>query len=135
MNLDKVADNTITEILKTVSHSISDAIKTYGPDAVDLALVAYQISAIQTLVIGFAFIVALIVTAIAYKKLWYAVADFHESDRAPIRFLSGLVVICLSGCFIVAAFSNLISVPVWLAAFGYPEMLIATKALIAAGLM
>lgn len=135
MNLDNVADTTMTEILKTVSQSISDAVKTYGPDAVDLALMAYRVSAIQTLIAGFAFIVALIITGIAYKKLWYAISDFYDEDRAPIRFLSGLVAFSLSGCFIVAAFSNLISVPVWLAAFGYPEMLIATKALIAAGLM
>lgn len=135
MNLDKVADNTITEILKTVSHSISDAVKTYGPDAVDLALVAYQVSAIQTLIVGFAFVVALIVTAIAYKKLWYAVADLNEEDRGIILLTSGFFVIFLSGWFVIAAFLNLTSVPIWLAAFGYPEVLIATKALIAAGLL
>jgi len=130
--IEAIATDTIGDIAARVAGAMEAAVKDYGPDAVDLALLAYQVQAVQSLVFGVMGVVALIAITVAYVKIWRISADHNDPDFA--RVFGAMAAIALGVCGLALA-SRLLSAVHWLAAFGYPELLIATKALQAAGLL
>lgn len=132
--VDKLMDAALSDVAKT----LKDAVSKYGPDAVDLALVAFRIEAIQTLVFG----VAYLGVAIAAYKFGNAVMHWtrdgwaENDEGSAMGRVVGLFTASATGLLaIAAALDNLLDIPSWVAALGYPELMIATKALEAAGLL
>ena len=132
----EITQETLSQIVGRVAGALEAAVKDYGPDAVDLALLAYRVDAIQSLV-GAAVCLGFVAGIIFfYRWFWYAVSHLDAYDdrpmaRAAVGAVSSLVSFFLGGIGVL----GLIDAPKWVAAFGYPELLIATKALEAAGLM
>lgn len=136
MTPDTLVQKTFDQVMANAAQSLSDSVKQYGPDAVELGLTVYRISAVQQVATGMlalAFGVGLFVWAKLLLK-WE-----RESNRSPYDFpLCGFLFVISTICgvyFTGAAFYNLMDVYNWAALFGCPEVLIAYKALVAAGLM
>ena len=136
-------EQTISQIVAEVAAAMKDAAAEYGPQAADLALWAYQVNAIQRLLTGVLLLAVLLGIYLAWRWLWNASAAWVKEHswgedtetRDMSRFLgTGLALI--AGSLVAAgALTRLFDVAVWLAALGRPELLIATRALQAAGLM
>lgn len=138
--MEEVTQATIGEVVKQVAAAMSDAVKQYGPDAVDLALVAYRVEAAQQLLHGVTFAVVAAVSIVAYLKFWTfsgSKLDGSYNDEPFIigRILSGIAAAIVVAMAVASAAARLLDVSAWLAAFGYPELRIAMKALEAAGLL
>jgi hypothetical protein len=127
-------DGAVAEIASALKQAVSE----YGPDAVDLALVAFRVEAASHLLGG---LIAAVVAVVIWKvmvKVWAMTQkgwDEGLEGPAMIRcFGTGLgsVVLVFS---VIAAVARLSSISAWIAVFGYPELRIAIKALEAAGLM
>ena len=131
----EVAQQTIGDIVANVSNALTDAVKQYGPDAVDLAMLAYRVDAVQTLAIGFLCLAAIAISIKLYLRFWKISEEFDRWDKGPARAVIGVLLGFMSLFLGVFTISCLLNAPIWLAAFGRPEVLIATKALKAAGLM
>jgi hypothetical protein len=124
---------TLTELTARVANAMEAAMIEYGPDAVNLALLAYQVEAIRYLGFGFIGLALALGVAAGYAKLWKISAAFEsEADRDGSRFACGTIVFFIM-LFPLSMIENLLSPAHWIAAFGSPELLIATKALQAAG--
>jgi hypothetical protein len=135
MEPDKIATETITQVVAEVATALRDAAVEYGPEAADLALLAFRIDAIRTLVEGGAWVVILIVAWRLWMAFFVKSEDWDDDTKYPTRIIIGIVG-GFAGTFIGAfAINTLINIPLWVAAFGAPELLIATRALEAAGLM
>ena len=117
---------------------LKEAAMKYGPDAVDLAMVVYQIEAIQQIVSGLflLLLVHLTVKALRYLLAITAAGWENDNDGSVAGRVFGLIVGTIIGiaCSLFAA-ERLLSVSNWAAAFGYPELMMAKRALEAAGLM
>jgi hypothetical protein len=131
---------TIAEVVKQVADAMSQAMKQYGPDAVDLALMAYRVESAQQLLHGAAFCISLALLAYVFKRVWVwsgSKLDGSYNDEPIIvgRAL-GAIVSVIAGIVLAAhALARLLDASAWLAAFGWPELRIAMKALEAAGLL
>ena len=138
--MEEATNATIAEVVKQVADAMASAVKDYGPEAVDLALMAYRVDAAQQLLhgVGFAAVVGALIAAYLKIGEWSGTQmDGSFDDQGIIigRILSG-VVGGIAGTLAAAnAARNLLDVSAWLAAFGYPELRIAVKALEAAGLL
>ena len=119
---------------------MSEAVKQYGPDAVDLALMAYRVEAAQQVLHGVVLLAVAAATAILYAKLWTWSAAKMEGGYGDEPYYIARVLCGILGtvCFLLSgasAMARLLDVSAWLATFGWPELRIAMKALEAAGLM
>lgn len=104
----------------------------HGSEAVDLVLVAYRIDAIQYLVLCVLGML-LIIPAIPLWRMFYReVIKDDEREYVSIPCLIGAAITSGSG---VVGFLSALSPVTWLAAFGYPEIMIATNVLKSAGLL
>ena len=138
MNTDTIIQNTFGQVMTNAAQAMSDAVKQYGPDAVELGLVVYRISALQEIVMGLGLLIICVGLLVWFRFLikWQkeasltaSCADFPVYGAAAVFVFMGGV-----GCFfsMVGFLSNVYN---WAALFGYPEVLITYKALVAAGLM
>lgn len=117
---------------------LKEAATKYGPDAVDLAMVVYQIEAIQQIVSGLFLLLLVHLTVKALRYLIDSTAEGWRKDEGPTVSgrIAGLIVGVIFGiCIAIYAADRLLSVTNWVAAFGYPELMMAKRALEAAGLM
>ena len=130
---------TITSMVAQTTAALKDAVSTYGPDAVDLALAAYRLEAAQQLLYGFLSFSLVLVTLwlgryiprIALENWKHA----DDSDRIYINTL-GLILSSLASLMpLTVTVEKSFDLSAWAALFGYPELRIVTKALEAAGLM
>lgn len=135
--------NTVDQVVALVATSLKDAAAEYGPMAVDLALMAYRVEAARILLVA-----AAIVVAIAWpgrKTLFRIIARIKQEkekdafDQDDLLVVFAPLILCASAVgaviSLVYASDALLDLPLWLSAFGYPELMIATKALKAAGAM
>lgn len=131
---------TISEVVKQVADAMSAAMKQYGPDAVDLALLAYRVEAAQQLLHGATFAVAVAAIAYGFMRFWAWSATKLDGSYNDEPYYIGRIVAAISllggsAGFGAAALARLLDASAWLAAFGWPELRIAMKALEAAGLL
>ena len=131
----------ISEVIKQVSEAMSGAVKQYGPDAVDLAMMAYRIEAAQQIVLGIVCAISAALVTRAYLRFWAWSKDGMEQDPANDEgFWVGRVVLGI-GCVVIGGFTainaiqSLIDFSAWIAIFGYPELRVAMKALSVAGML
>ena len=127
------------EVFSMAAKGIQDAITEYGPEAVDLGLMVYRLEGIREVSLGVIFSVF---TFVAHYKLfkftvktvwpWLREAPPRE-DRSWV--VVPIITASLFLIFPLGAATRVFSVYHWAAALGYPEVLIAYKALQAAGLM
>ena len=136
-------DQTISQIVAEVAAAMRDAAVDYGPEAADLALLAYQVDAIK----------ALLLIPVASASIWglwkawgvllrvsegWVVPHSYGDDtfgRTIARVFGGVAAGGVALMLAIGGVNRLIDIPLWLAAFGNPELLIATRALQAAGLL
>jgi hypothetical protein len=138
--MEDVTQATIGEVVKQVAGAMSDAVKQYGPDAVDLALVAYRVEAAQQLLHGAVSAAVVVALIVAYQKFWALSAarmtgSYNDEPFIIGRVIFGVLAAIAATLAAASAAGNLLDVSAWLAAFGYPELRIAMKALEAAGLL
>jgi len=147
MNTDTIIQNTFGQVMTNAAQAMSDAVKQYGPDAVELGLVVYRISALQEIVIGFLLLIGAIVFGLAAKSLVKKGKAYSKEVVSSCRYngdkhgdpfvfytpagftLFGGGVLLWWGLSFLSNMYN------WAALLGYPEVLITYKALVAAGLM
>ena len=126
-------------VVDKVVNAMEAAISEYGADAVDLAMMAYQVEAIKLLLIGFASALPLLMVKVVYRAMRKLTSTVFDSDDDEVKFgcfMATMIYSVITGImFLVGIFDFLANPVTWLAAFGRPELLIATKALQAAGLM
>jgi len=117
---------------KEVAMALKDAAAEYGPQALDMLTLVYRMSALQSIIVGIVFaITSLAIFRVAFKVK--ALLAQHNGDGAEyVPFAIGCG---LAGIFAVTAIAHIVDIYNWAAIFGYPEVLIAYKALVAAGLM
>jgi len=133
--MEDAVEGTVAEAMKQVGAALAEAAREYGPGAVDLALMAYRVDAAQQLLYGAVCLAITLGVALSYRKLWRASESWNEFDRDPLRLGAGVCAVVVGAFFFSGAFALLIDASAWIAAFGYPELRIAMKALEAAGLM
>lgn len=135
-------DETIlTDQLGTALSEITDTLKSavteYGPDAVDLALMAFRVEAIQQLVGGLFLMLPVIICVANIKTVWNKTSGggWSSEDRGFMR--GGYLVLgsIISMFTALPGLNYLTDISAWAAAIGYPELRIAMKSLEAAGLM
>jgi len=138
MNTDTIIQNTFGQIMTNAAQAMSDAVKQYGPDAVELGLFIYRISALQEIVMGFGLLVlcvGLLIWSRFFVK-WQREESrtSHYTEFPAYGVAAALTFVGGVSCFfpMVGFLSNVYN---WAALLGYPEVLIAYKALVAAGLM
>lgn len=135
MNTEALVDKSLSSVLATVTQSLVDATKEYGPDAVELGLFVYRMEAVQKLVLAFVISVVLII----FWKMWIKWAktcrDWTDPDFGFPRGAAALILTFATVPLVVEVIFDLFNAFYWVAAFGYPEVLVAYKALEAAGLM
>ena len=137
-------DQTITEIVADVASALKDAAAEYGPQAADLALMAYRVDAISSLL----FIPASAAIVYGSWRAWgylkavsagwvttYGSMYDDTSGRDIARILGATLLGAVSFIVSCVAVTRAMDIPLWMAALGNPELLIATRALQAAGLM
>lgn len=127
-------NQTLMSVIEQTAIALKEAVKQYGPDAVDLALKVYQVGAIKDLFVGLFFVVIFVV--VMYQ--WPKIIRFEKEKAGEACGVAtlGMVVVSSFLAFIVmkACLDFLFNPFLWMAAFGRPEVLIAKKALEAAGL-
>jgi hypothetical protein len=144
MEPEKLATDTITQVVAEVASALRDAAVEYGPEAADLALAAYRIAAIQQLM--FVPLAAILIYLVVHGRhaFWKASAGWVETMssghidtgmRTTARTVYAIAGSVFSAVLIGTAISRAMDVAAWAAAFGYPELMIATRALQAAGLL
>jgi hypothetical protein len=135
MEPDKIATETVTQVVAEVASALKNAAIEYGPDAADLALLAFRMDALKTLVEAGVWALILLAGLRAWAWFWGKSRDWESDAKYPSRIILGIVG-GFAG-FVIAIYSigSFINIPLWIAAFGSPELLIATRALQAAGLM
>ena len=136
-------EQTISQIVAEVASALKDAAAEYGPQAADLALLAYRVDAIKSLM----FIPIAAAMMWCLWRAWlllYRVSEgwverrSYGDDTFPRSAARCAGVLIFGGAGVLTAATavgRLIDIPLWMAAFGTPELLIATRALQAAGLM
>ncbi len=120
----------------------------HGSEAVDLAMMAYQVHAIRILLYHGVMLtggLALLAVAYLFARRCNRLGWFEEGctrgppeDRTPPTIGESLAaaVFALSGAVVVfKGVLNLTGLATWLAALGSPEILVATNVLKSAGLM
>jgi len=130
MNTDTIIQNTFGQVMSNAAQAMSEAVKQYGPDAVDLGLIVYRISALQQILLG---VVALI--GIFVSKHFMQVFYKKSVDEAQEWFLAAFLLMFILIFCLISTINCLFNVYAWAALSGHPEILIAYKALVAAGLM
>ncbi len=137
-------ESKISEIVAEVALALKDAAAEYGPQAAELALMAYRVDAVKSL--AFVPIAAASVYGIwrGWRWLWQASETWvskvgtHYEDttgRDLARAFGTLAGAATALVLSIAGMARLFDLPLWFAAFGKPELLIATRALQAAGLL
>ena len=133
-NVDKVLADTMTKVVE----NIEAMALTHGDKAVELALLSYQMGAIEYLA-GFllAWLITLVPLRICVRAVRRTLADYNDINcRTDGEAVFFVVLVSAFPVSIFVVFTvQLINIKVWFAAFGYPELLIATKVLKTAGLM
>ncbi|MEY4863787.1 MAG: hypothetical protein RLZ51_1882 [Pseudomonadota bacterium] len=140
--MEQATQVTIAEAVKQVGAALAEAAKEYGPDAVDLALMAYRVDAAQQLVLG-TLMAALVLAVVKAYLLFWAWSGKQIEVVGPVNdegYFVGRLAFGLAGAGAVVLLSasaiyRLLDLSAWAASFGYPELRIAMKALQAAGLM
>ena len=132
----------ITDKLGTALSEITDTLKNavteYGPDAVDLALMAFRVEAFQQLAWGVLLLIPALVYAISFKTVWAQTAKlthWENADRGAARLVYSIAGGIISVFTSLPGLNYLMDISAWAAAIGYPELHIAMKSLEAAGLM
>ena len=128
-------EQTVAQIVAEVAGAMKEAAAEYGPQAADLALLAYRVDAIQKLIGAGLMAGAVYGLWRGWKWLFMASVAWDEESRDIARWAAGTMAACVAGVLALNTVLILSSIPTWLAAFGNPELLIATRALRAAGLM
>jgi len=126
---------TIAEIAARVAEGMESAAIEYGAGAVDLALLAYQVMAIQELLLWAILALPLMFMWKASKALRSWADDGSSEGREIASVFVHIAGFIYSFIGVVALLQLLTSIPMWIAAFGKPELWIATKTLKAAGLL
>ncbi len=132
----ETTQQTVQDMVKIVASAIDKAVSTYGPQAVDLAMMVYQVEAIKQLVNSAMYVsislLILWIWLVPVRKIVFAKCQDYEYAVAGMAIYG----MPAATAFIFMFFGNiqdLIYIPYWMAAFGNPEILMATKALTAAG--
>ena len=131
----KLADMSVDAIVAQVAQGLHDAAVTYGPDAVALALTAYRVDALQQIASGGVMLLFVAAIILGYRWLWKASKDWDEETLLGARGACGIIGGFVAIGLLIAAIYRFLDFPVWIAAFGHPELLIAIRALHAAGLL
>jgi hypothetical protein len=138
--MEQATQATVAEVVKQVAAAMSDAVKQYGPDAVDLAMLAYRVEAAQQLLHGVVFVAVAAGLVAAFLKFWAwsgSKMDGSYNDEGLYigRAVSAVVGGGVTAMSAASAAVRLFDVSAWLAALGHPELRVAMKALEAAGLL
>lgn len=148
----------LDNVIADVSKQLSDAVTHYGPDAVNLVLMSYRIDAIGQLSKGGICVAAMAALHIIVMKFVFnplskirkaafqydmnnviPEGDYHKimsyEDAATFTFMAVTAYSVLQFFLLLGSYFFLADISAWIAAFGYPELRIAMKALYAASLM
>lgn len=131
---------TFESIVSQAAMALQNAVESYGPDAVDLALKVYWIEGIKGTLAALLYIIASIGLVRFVVFLWDKRKGWEaDAKKDRMEALPTLLVVCASGLsvlfffgFVDAILNRIYHIA---AAFGYPELLIVAKALQAAGLL
>lgn len=135
---------TVSAIVAEVAAALKDAAAEYGPQAADLALLAYRVDAIKGLLLVPVAGAAIYGIWRGWRWLWKISEAWVDNPGTPredtgARVIARTVGTIVGGIgafvFALVGLSRLLDIPLWIAAFGKPELLIATRALEAAGLL
>lgn len=130
MELSKVS--TMADVFVIAAQSMSEAVTTHGPQAVELGLFVYRLEGLKVIGLGLLALALSVGLVVGLYKNHHAQTKDKWSEGAIFLQLALYVLLVLSN---LAAVAQLSSVYHWAAALGYPEVLIAYKALQAAGIM
>lgn len=137
-NLLETTTNQLDTAISQVSTALKIAVEKYGADAVDLAVLVYRIEAIQNLVYGVFYLMVVFGMYHIIKHIikWTDDGCKRDSEAAFMARIIGVggSVATIFFSFVAGA-NHLTSVTNWAAAFGYPELMMARRALEAAGLL
>lgn len=104
----------------------------HGSEAVDLAMTAYQIDSIQYLM----FSAAAVLPGVFSIRMWRAgFREFRREGSGPEDFMPYFCIATLLAIPTIAGIGSALNPARWLAAFGNPEILVATNVLKSAGLL
>lgn len=128
------------DIFNIAATSVKEAVDKYGEQTVDLGLMVYRLSALQSILLGLFGLVFLITLLIpmfrGFPKIraWIAAGERY-SDREAIWVLVVIGYVVALPFSLLLILKGLFDIYAWAAVFGYPEVLIAAKALASAGLL
>ncbi len=135
----ETTQQTVQDMVKIVADAIDKAVATYGPQAVDLAMMVYRVEAIQQLVNAGVYVSISVLIAwiwlVPFRKMVIKDLEGVDGEKPfwPIMTASGILAAFISLPMFSKHIQDLIYIPYWIAAFGSPELFMATKALSAAG--
>lgn len=124
----------IEEIFINVAGAIEQAVADHGPAVVDLTLLAYRVEAAQLIILG----IAVLIPFLFVKRAWVRICSYNETldylDKGhPIfGFVLALFIYTICALMVAVPAFNVVN---FMAVFGYPEIMIATQALKAGGLL
>lgn len=133
------SQQSVQDMVKIVADAIDKAVATYGPQAVDLATMVYRVEAIQQLVNAGVYVsISLLIVwiwLVPLRKMLVKNLEGVDSEEPfwVIMTASGFLAAIISLPMFFMHIQDLIYIPYWIAAFGSPELFMATKALSAAG--
>ena len=127
--------STFEEVFVQSAIALQEAVATHGPDAVELGLMVYRLNGIRTVAAGL-FAATIIVAAIlAYVKIAARVEAGLAQHAEGSAWIVGAMITAIVCFFAMFKAPNILDLYAWAAALGHPEVLIAAKALMAAGLL
>lgn len=139
-NVNQNISMTIDQMMGEVFIALESAIEKYGAEAVDLGLLVFQIEAIRVLISPLIWFILSIFFIIFFIKV--VVKGFlvlketgEETIESAGRIVSGGLGIVLFTIGFIVSLTEILNPVLWIAAFGYPEVYIATNALRSLGLM
>lgn len=139
-NVNQNISMTIDQMMGEVFIALESAIEKYGAEAVDLGLLVFQIEAIRVLISPLIWFIMSIFFIIFFIKV--VVKGFlvlketgEETIESAGRIISGGSGIVLFTIGFIVSLTEILNPVLWIAAFGYPEVYIATNVLRSLGLM
>lgn len=129
----------VAEMIGRTADAISTAVAEHGDEALELSLLAYQLDAIRALIFPFLAVVLGGIGWFLVARAFWRKARHHQDEKefsaTADTVLAGILVCGVAGILWLFLLAKLLNPALIAAAFGNPEVYIATQALRAAGLM
>ena len=135
MTTETVIDKSLSSVLAEVTTAMVEATKEYGPEAVDLALLVYRLDAAASLLLATVVVVSAIIFMLTFFKSLAKHFPDGEEPTLAAHFAVGVIGVPFFGIGGLSYLDDVLNVFYWAALFGYPEVMVAYKALVAAGMM